>query len=191
MAIFLRGTNGSGNLVVCRVVMFHVDEKVYNDEKIDPQAIDLVGRNSGNFYTRASGKAIFEVHKPATIGIGIDALPTYILKSEFIKRYQLARLGSLESLPVESEIREFIQVIHAIEKESIPPNSPEKEFISVLKRAYAVISEDQKKAQNMIECSAYLAIEKQDISFAIKALLDTNYDKVVVNSLTIDFMLQL
>ncbi len=56
---------GSGNLAICEVIKFHIDEKIFREgsTRIDPQLIDLVGRNGENFYTRASGEAIFEVKR--------------------------------------------------------------------------------------------------------------------------------
>ncbi|MDA0773065.1 MAG: flavin reductase family protein [Cyanobacteria bacterium] len=54
---------GAGNLAICEVLKFHVDESVFKPgtERIDPQAIDLIGRNGEHYYTRASGDAIFEM----------------------------------------------------------------------------------------------------------------------------------
>ena len=31
--------------------------------RIDPQKLDLIGRNGGHYYTRASGEALFELRK--------------------------------------------------------------------------------------------------------------------------------
>lgn len=54
---------GAGNLAICEVLKFHVNESVFKagTERIDPQAIDLIGRNGEHYYTRASGDAIFEM----------------------------------------------------------------------------------------------------------------------------------
>ncbi|MBT6842815.1 MAG: flavin reductase family protein [Candidatus Melainabacteria bacterium] len=54
---------GAGNLAICEVLKFHVDESVFKpgSQRIDPQAIDLIGRNGEHYYTRASGDAIFEI----------------------------------------------------------------------------------------------------------------------------------
>ena len=55
---------GSGNLAICEVLLFHIDEVLYENGKIHPNKIDLVGRNGGDFYTRAQGSALFELPKP-------------------------------------------------------------------------------------------------------------------------------
>ncbi len=55
---------GSGNLAICEVLVFHIAENVYKDGIIHPDLLDLIGRNGGHFYTRASGEALFELEKP-------------------------------------------------------------------------------------------------------------------------------
>ncbi len=56
---------GAGNLVLCEVVMIHIDEAVLNEHgRIDQRKIDLVGRMGGHFYVRAHGDALFELAQP-------------------------------------------------------------------------------------------------------------------------------
>jgi flavin reductase (DIM6/NTAB) family NADH-FMN oxidoreductase RutF len=55
---------GSGNLAICEVKLFHVNEDLFENGIIQPDKLDSVARNGGNFYTRASGDAIFELEKP-------------------------------------------------------------------------------------------------------------------------------
>jgi len=54
---------GAGNLAICEVVKFHIDESLFKPgtQRIDPQKADLIGRNGEHYYTRASGAAIFEL----------------------------------------------------------------------------------------------------------------------------------
>ncbi|MDP6909037.1 MAG: flavin reductase family protein, partial [Flavobacteriales bacterium] len=67
---------GAGNLVVCEVVRMHISEDVFDeDDRINPNKLDLMARMGGNWYNRASGEAIFEVAKPTReLGMGIDAI---------------------------------------------------------------------------------------------------------------------
>ncbi|HNR55553.1 MAG TPA: flavin reductase family protein, partial [Flavobacteriales bacterium] len=67
---------GAGNLVICEVVMIHVNEEVLDaNGKIDQRKIDLVGRMGGHFYARAHGDALFELPQPnMNIAVGVDAL---------------------------------------------------------------------------------------------------------------------
>ena len=68
---------GAGNLVICEIKMIHISENILNDMgAIDPNKIDLVGRMGGNWYSRSSHDAIFEVEKPIRkLGIGVDNIP--------------------------------------------------------------------------------------------------------------------
>lgn len=56
---------GAGNLVICEIVMIHVNENVLNSSGgIDQDKIDLVGRLGGDLYSRTAGKSKFKVEKP-------------------------------------------------------------------------------------------------------------------------------
>src|ERR1043165_4066644 len=74
---------GAGNLIICEMLCMHIHDEVLNEAGvIDPHKIDLVSRMGGDYYCRASGSAVFTVHKPNTqLGIGIDALPDAIRRS--------------------------------------------------------------------------------------------------------------
>lgn len=100
---------GAGNLVICEVVLMHINEDVLDANKnIDPQKIDLVARMGGNYYCRASGNAVFEVPKPLTvIGIGVDQIPQNIRNSSVLTGNNLGQLGNVEKLPTQEEIETF------------------------------------------------------------------------------------
>lgn len=74
---------GAGNLIICEVVMMHIQDEVLNEMgQIDPHKIDLVARMGADYYCRASGNAVFEVAKPnMQLGMGMDALPPHIRNS--------------------------------------------------------------------------------------------------------------
>lgn len=92
---------GSGNLVICEIVLIHIDDAVLNEEgTIDQHKIDLVGRMGGDYYVRANGDALFEVPKPIRQkGIGVDALPDAIKNSSVLTGNDLGMLGNVEELP--------------------------------------------------------------------------------------------
>jgi flavin reductase (DIM6/NTAB) family NADH-FMN oxidoreductase RutF len=100
---------GAGNLVICEVILFHINEKILTPEnQIDTRKIDLVARMGDNWYCRAHGEALFEVQKPITsIGIGIDQIPEDIRNSDILTGNNLGLLGSIEHLPDKAEIDEF------------------------------------------------------------------------------------
>jgi flavin reductase (DIM6/NTAB) family NADH-FMN oxidoreductase RutF len=97
----------AGNLVVCEVVMVHVDEAILDaNGKVDQQKTDWVGRMGGDLYVRASGSALFRVTKPPDgPAIGIDSLPEEIRTSNILTGNDLGRMGLLRALPSEEEIK--------------------------------------------------------------------------------------
>ena len=97
---------GAGNLVICEVVCLHIDDNVLDAQgRIDPHKIDLVARMGGDYYCRASGSAVFEVHKPnVELGIGVDALPAAIRNSKILTGNDLGMLGNCTSIPFVSDL---------------------------------------------------------------------------------------
>ena len=60
------GGGGSANLVICEILLMHVDDSVLDMHgKIDPNKIRLVGRLGGNHYVDAFGPGLFDLEKPA------------------------------------------------------------------------------------------------------------------------------
>ncbi len=108
--IALGQEGGAGNMIICEVVKFHINENIL-DEKglIDPEKIDLVARLGGNWYSRAK-EGLFEVEKPlATLGIGVDAIPQFVKESSVFDGNDLGKLGNVEALPTEEEITIFVK----------------------------------------------------------------------------------
>jgi flavin reductase (DIM6/NTAB) family NADH-FMN oxidoreductase RutF len=116
---------GAANLLICEVILMHINEDVLGDDgMIDQQKIRLVGRLSKNYYVKAFGDALFEVEKPLQrLGIGIDALPEKIRNSNILTGNDLGQLGNLESLPTEEEIkskRDEQEIMTILESSSEP-----------------------------------------------------------------------
>jgi len=101
---------GAGNLVICHVVKMHVKEEILNEDGfIDQHKIDQVARMGGNWYTRAK-MGMFEVPKPlSTLGIGIDTMPEEVKSSKVLTGNDLGKLGNVEALPKNAEIRQFLE----------------------------------------------------------------------------------
>ncbi|MEQ9188176.1 MAG: flavin reductase family protein [Cryomorphaceae bacterium] len=102
-------SGGAGNLVICEVVLIHIDDDVLDaDGRIDQTKIDLVGRMGGNYYVRAHGNALFEVAKPLQrLGIGVDAIPADIRNSKVLTGNDLGKLGNVEALPDETTVNDY------------------------------------------------------------------------------------
>jgi len=100
---------GAGNLIICEIVMMHINENVLDEKgSIDQKKIDLVARMGGNWYCRAHGDALFEIEKPlTTIGIGVDSIPADIKNSKILTGNDLGQLGNITELPNETDVNEY------------------------------------------------------------------------------------
>lgn len=101
---------GAGNLVICEVVRVHVDPSILDEnQRIDPTKIDLMGRMGRAFYSRASGEAIHTIIQPYNASpIGFDRLPDAFKQSHILSANDLAALASLEELPSDGDIAQFM-----------------------------------------------------------------------------------
>lgn len=108
--ISLGPEGGAGNLVICEVLLMHVNESILDESgKIDPYKLDAVARMGGDYYLRANGDCIFELPKPIrNKGIGVDQLPEFIRNSPVLTGNNLARLGNSESIPSKEEVESFM-----------------------------------------------------------------------------------
>jgi len=107
--VALGDEGGAGNLIICEVVLMHLDEAVLDEAgKVDPRKIDLVARMGGDWYARANGDALFEIAKPLrTKGIGVDAIPVDIRNSSILTGNNLGQLGNVEALPNETDVNDY------------------------------------------------------------------------------------
>jgi flavin reductase (DIM6/NTAB) family NADH-FMN oxidoreductase RutF len=107
--ISLGNEGGAGNLVIAEVKMIHLHDYILDaNGKIDPFKMDFVARLGGNWYSRVTAESLFEVTKPlAKLGIGVDALPYEIRNSRILTGNHLGKLGNVEQLPNEDDVKLF------------------------------------------------------------------------------------
>lgn len=112
---------GAGNLVICEILMIHVDESILDENGvIDPNKIRLVGRLGGDHYCEAFGSAIFDVEKPvATLGIGVDQLPDHVRLSDVLTGNDLGQLGNIEDLPHRKVVEEATRFTEGKDEASV------------------------------------------------------------------------
>ncbi|WP_431110762.1 flavin reductase family protein [Winogradskyella poriferorum] len=103
---------GAGNLVICEVVKLHISEEVMNDDNtINQEALDLVARAGGSYYSRAKS-GFFEIPKPLqTMGIGVDNLPKHVRNSMILTGNNLGMLANVDKLPTKDEVEQFLNDI--------------------------------------------------------------------------------
>lgn len=101
---------GAANLIICEVVLIHVNDAVLDKSgMLDTRKLDLVGRMGADYYVRASGRSLFTLEKPrSNQAIGIDALPEDVRMSYILTGNDLGRLGSLQAMPTAPEIKKYL-----------------------------------------------------------------------------------
>jgi flavin reductase (DIM6/NTAB) family NADH-FMN oxidoreductase RutF len=172
--VTLGDKNGSGNLAICEVVKFHIAEDIIVNGVIDPQRIDLVARMSGDYYCRASGASIFKVKKPLERkGIGYDALPEFIRKSDVFTANNVAQFGNTMTVPGDNEIDAFIQAVPTVSEtlESFCRYERLGEYQHMLRAALALLNEGHPRADRLLELTARRALDFDDSEFAWKTAL--------------------
>ncbi len=96
--ISLGGKPASGNLILGEIVYFHIEKSIIDsDNKIDPFKINQVGRAGGSWYTKVKD-SLFNLKKPAGLGVGFDNIPRKFLNSQLTGN-QLAKLASISNIP--------------------------------------------------------------------------------------------
>jgi flavin reductase (DIM6/NTAB) family NADH-FMN oxidoreductase RutF len=107
--ISLGEEGGAANLIICEVILAHFSEDILDENgRIDQRKTDWVARMGGDWYARASGRALFEVPKPSTQrGIGVDAIPDFIKNNPLFIGNELGRLGNVVQLPQAADIIAF------------------------------------------------------------------------------------
>ncbi|MBL85762.1 MAG: flavin reductase [Winogradskyella sp.] len=100
---------GAGNLVICEVVKLHISEEVMNeDNTVNQEALDLVARAGGSYYSRAKS-GFFEIPKPLqALGIGVDNLPEHVRNSMILTGNDLGMLANVDILPTEDAVKQFV-----------------------------------------------------------------------------------
>ena len=101
----LGNQGGAGNLVICEIVLLHVDASVLDaNNRVDQEKIHHVARLGGDWYCKISKQDLFEVPKPNIhLGIGVDALPHSIKNSTILSGNDLGKLANVTAIPQQLE----------------------------------------------------------------------------------------
>ncbi len=121
---------GAGNLVICEVLIMHIDKGILDEnERIDQTKINHVARLGGDWYCKVDTSSLFKVAKPNTqLGIGIDALPESIRASAVLTGNELAQLANVTELPFVDPAFGDDQLKSIIQYFSIDPKEMEAEL---------------------------------------------------------------
>ena len=126
----LGAQGGSGNLVICEVLLTHIDDQLLVDnKKFDQTKLEHVGRLGGDWYCHVSKDNLFKVPKPNTqLGIGFDALPESIRYSKVLSGNHLGQLANVHELPVIQPSFDDEHLKNIIQYFSVDPGEMEKEL---------------------------------------------------------------
>ncbi|MFM8592341.1 MAG: flavin reductase family protein [Sphingomonadales bacterium] len=121
---------GAGNLVICEVLLLHIDDSLLDtDKKMDPRRLPLVARLGGDWYSVVNEQNLFQVAKPNTqLGMGMDALPVAIRNSVIFSGNDLGQLANCTRIPDVDPAYEDAHLKQIIQYFSINPEEMEKEL---------------------------------------------------------------
>ncbi|AHF14956.1 flavin reductase family protein [Niabella soli] len=97
----LGSEGGAGNLVICEVLLLHLDDAILDaDKRVDQQKINQVARLGGDWYCKVDEQNLFKVPKPNIhLGVGVDALPASIKNSFILSGNDLGMLANVTVIP--------------------------------------------------------------------------------------------
>lgn len=159
---------GSGNFAICEVIKYHISEDIMDGMHIDQRKIDLIGRNGGNFYTRANGDALFELAKPGQhLGMGYDQLPDYMRKSDIYSANDLGKFALLSEMPTLQDVENSLSQIELFDAsvEMLDRNERMRDYKEMLSIALSL----EKKGiarKSYFERTAKTALIFDDLEFA-------------------------
>jgi flavin reductase (DIM6/NTAB) family NADH-FMN oxidoreductase RutF len=121
---------GAGNLVICEVLVAHINDSLLIDNKnFDQTKLEHVARLGGDWYCRVSKENLFKVPKPnIKLGIGFDALPESIRYSNYLSGNHLGQLANVHEMPVVQPSYEDEHLKNIIQYFSVNPEDMEKEL---------------------------------------------------------------
>lgn len=112
---------GAGNLIICEIVLIHINKNILNKENgIDQNKIKLVGRMGGSWYSKGFDEALFKIQKPdKNCGIGLDKIPNKIKNNPIFNESEICKLATINKLPGKHEIQLFKKSTETIEIDKI------------------------------------------------------------------------
>jgi flavin reductase (DIM6/NTAB) family NADH-FMN oxidoreductase RutF len=121
---------GAGQLVICEVLVLHLDDSLLTaDKKFDQEKLELVARLGGDWYCRVGPGNLFQVPKPnVKLGIGVDVLPESIRLSRILTGNHLGQLANVHEMPIVEPSFDDSHLKSIIQYYSVNPTEMEKEL---------------------------------------------------------------
>ncbi len=126
----LGNEGGAGNLVICEVLIMHIDDLLLDsNKKMDQRKINHIARLGGDWYCQVNEQNLFTLEKPNTqLGMGIDSLPAGIKNSQVLSGNDLGQLANVQELPVIDPSFDDDHLKQIIQYYSLNPEEMEKEL---------------------------------------------------------------
>ncbi|HKH63442.1 MAG TPA: flavin reductase family protein [Flavitalea sp.] len=126
----LGSEGGAGNLVICEVLVMHINDAILNEKGlIDQTRLHHVARLGADWYCKVDTSNLFKVPKPnVKLGIGIDQLPDHIRRSKILTGNHLGQLANVYELPIIDPSFQDEKLRHIFQYYSINPDEMEKEL---------------------------------------------------------------
>jgi len=127
---------GSGNLVICEVILMHIDDSILNEKgMIDQTKLHHVARLGGDWYCKVDESNLFKVEKPnVKLGIGFDALPASIRLSKILSGNDLGLLANVHEMPMIDPAFDDEHLKQIVQYYSMNPEEMEKEIQAYAKK---------------------------------------------------------
>jgi flavin reductase (DIM6/NTAB) family NADH-FMN oxidoreductase RutF len=121
---------GAGNLVICEVMVMHIDDAILNEQGfIDQRKIHHIARLGGDWYCKVDESNLFQVEKPnIKLGIGIDALPAPIRNSSILTGNHLGQLANVHDMPLIDPAFHDDRLKNIVQYYAVNPDEMEKEL---------------------------------------------------------------
>ena len=121
---------GAGNLIICEVMLMHIDDSILNEKgMIDQTKLHHVARLGGDWYCRVDASNLFQVEKPnVKLGVGFDALPASVRASEILSGNDLGLLANVHEMPQIDTSFEDDHLKQIVQYYSVNPEEMEKEI---------------------------------------------------------------
>jgi flavin reductase (DIM6/NTAB) family NADH-FMN oxidoreductase RutF len=135
----LGSQGGAGNLVICEVIMMHIDDSILNESgMIDQTRLHHVARLGGDWYCRVDESSLFKVRKPnVKLGIGFDALPSSVRSSKVLSGNDLGMLANVHEFPQINAGFSDDHLEQIVQYYSVNPDEMEKEIHLYAKKLLA------------------------------------------------------
>jgi flavin reductase (DIM6/NTAB) family NADH-FMN oxidoreductase RutF len=126
----LGSEGGAGNLVICEVLIMHIDDNILNEyDMVDQRKLNHVARLGGDWYCKVDESNLFQVAKPnVKLGIGVDELPENIRNSNILTGNNLGQLANVYEMPLVDPSFNDDTLKSIFQYYSINPQEMEKEL---------------------------------------------------------------